>query len=182
MAGPLDREIQGRYMLNVEARDNANANASLIQQRVTPGFLVVNIEDVNDYSPQFEQNSYMADRVLESVTENTPIITVQAVDLDEGQNSAIIYSIDRALSNSSDLFEIVPSTGVVYVAKSLRGKTGWFLITVVARDQGSPPLYNSTKVHVYISDVNDHKPVFVRPPPNSTLYVYEVITLNNALI
>lgn len=50
-----------------------------------------------------------------------------------------------------------------------------FNLTVVATDGGQPPLWGTTMLLVEVIDVNDNRPVFVRPPNGTILHIREVL-------
>lgn len=50
-----------------------------------------------------------------------------------------------------------------------------FNLTVVATDGGEPPLWGTTMLLVEVIDVNDNRPVFVRPPNGTVLHIKEVL-------
>ncbi|XP_023593491.1 cadherin-23 [Trichechus manatus latirostris] len=54
-----------------------------------------------------------------------------------------------------------------------------FNLTVVAMDGGDPPLWGSTMLLVEVIDVNDNRPVFVRPPNGTILHIREEIPLHS---
>ena len=171
LEGPLDRETDDEYTLTIEAQDNYLAPLS--DRRITPRFMTIKIQDVNDYTPIFDNPSYVADNVQENAQVNTQILTVHATDDDLGDNGAIKYFVDSSNSNSSGLFNVMPTSGVVYISELLRGHVGWFVVTIIARDQGVPSLSNSTRVYIFIDDVNDHQPQITQPG-NETIYIWEV--------
>ena len=97
-----------------------------------------------------------------------------ATDLDDGRNAEIVYSIDLSPGNGTDLFDINPSTGQIYVKKQLKGNIGWYYVIVRGTDRGEEPLSNTTKVLVFIEDVNDHPPVITYPTASDVITVKEV--------
>lgn len=54
--------------------------------------VLVTILDVNDYRPRFTERAFNTS-VFENEPSGTSIITVRAVDLDEGENGAVLYSV-----------------------------------------------------------------------------------------
>ena len=173
----LDREVIPDYRLIIEARDNNLAPPS--EQRRTPGNMHVRLIDVNDNHPVFEQPLYKAE-VRENEKLQSIIAIVRATDLDEGVNAEIVYSIDFAAGNATDMFDVEPESGRVFVAKSLSGQAGEYYAIIVATDKGNPPLSNTTILQVSIEDVNDHAPVIVHPPQNLTTEIWEVRVINYA--
>lgn len=91
--------------------------------------------------------------------------TVAATDRDkQGPNSVISYS----LLQPSDLFTVDPATGDVFSKRTLRYKhthrpsspENLYSLTVVATDNGKPPMSSRTVVHVNVVDANNNAPCF----------------------
>ena len=121
----------------------------------------INVEDVNDHVPIFEERSYK-DEVKESVSVGSTVITVRATDLDTGKNADILYSI-KSQSSKPDVFRIDPKTGVISTRLKLdREKESVHTIVVEATDQGPPGerLSASTSVTITVLDENDNYPQF----------------------
>ena len=121
----------------------------------------INVEDVNDHVPIFEERSYK-DEVKESVSVGSTVITVRATDLDTGKNADILYSI-KSQSSKPDVFRIDPKTGVISTRLKLdREKESKHTIVVEATDQGPPGerLSASTSVTITVLDENDNYPQF----------------------
>lgn len=49
-----------------------------------------------------------------------------------------------------------------------------FNLTVVATDQGRPPLWGTADLIITVIDVNDNRPVFVRPANGTIIHISEV--------
>ena len=98
MSGELDREHVAQYSLTIEARDNPRLPLS--QQRKTSRRMVIDIMDINDSIPTFEQDHYEA-TVLENVLHGVIISRVRATDDDTEVNSAIRYSVKESEGNAT---------------------------------------------------------------------------------
>ncbi|RWS15474.1 hypothetical protein B4U79_12965 [Dinothrombium tinctorium] len=149
----LDYEMARNYRLIVRVQDAGSPPRSNTTQ------LLINVEDVNDNDPKFYSTLFQ-----ESVVENTPqgqsILRVQAYDPDEGQNSAITYSIKNAETLNMPL-TIDEQTGWIVTTKELDWEQGnLYEFTVVARDAGVPFRSSSASVIIRIQDVNDNNPIF----------------------
>lgn len=96
------------------------------------------------------------------------ILEIQAIDKDTGNNARITY---RILSNSTeDFFKVQPSTGWVYLYKSLdRETTDKHSMVITATDNGIPPLSATASLIVNVIDANDNDPVF-----SKTAYDFQV--------
>lgn len=88
------------------------------------------------------------------------MVTVTATDDDTGDNAKITYSID---STSTDKFTIHPSSGEISTKISLNYEDSpRYVITVTARDSGTPALSSTAEVVVTVKDLNDNNPNFLR--------------------
>ncbi|XP_027630647.1 protocadherin alpha-10-like [Tupaia chinensis] len=90
----LDRESISDYTVVVTARDGGSpslwATASVS----------VAVADVNDNAPMFDKAVYNV-KVLENARNGTPVIRLNASDLDEGSNSHIVYSFAKAVDKGN---------------------------------------------------------------------------------
>lgn len=160
---PLDRERSDRYLLNVTIYDMG------LPQKSNWRLLTVNVEDVNDNSPQFSMESYTA-AVPEDTAIGTEVIQITASDLDLGQNGEISYTLITATS----LFAINSDTGWVYVSGQLdRESMPDITLKIEARDKAERgnQKFSVTTLKVYLGDVNDCAPVFF--PKSYTCRVLE---------
>ena len=158
--GKLDREQVEFYSLNVCARDRGRPPRL--------GYLLVNVTvlDVNDNPPVFQQSDYVV-ALNESAPVGTTVLTVHATDKDIEDNSRLTYY----LPDSEGQFTIDPETGIIRTAERLDcpqqscaitrpggGCPKSCVITVFARDHGSPRQDGRTYVTVNLLDANDHDP------------------------
>ncbi|XP_024892827.1 cadherin-related tumor suppressor-like [Temnothorax curvispinosus] len=159
--GKLDREQVEFYSLNVCARDRGRPPRL--------GYLLVNVTvlDVNDNPPVFQQSDYVV-ALNESAPVGTKVLTVHATDKDSEDNSKLTYY----LPDNERKFTIDPETGTITTAEPLKcpqqrctveqpsgGCPKSCVITVFARDHGSPRQDGRTYVTVNVLDANDHDPV-----------------------
>ncbi|XP_076815367.1 protocadherin Fat 1-like isoform X2 [Clavelina lepadiformis] len=157
IARPLDRERTSEHSLRVRVSDLAAVAKETV---VMLGFVVT---DVNDNAPVFDSEVYSFE-----LQENVPVgysieRNIHAVDIDEGQNAQIRYSIPTSTADSK--FAIHPVTGQLKVTGSLDRETiEQYRFNIIATD-GSPnqPLSSSTTVAIRLADVNDNPPRFYRP-------------------
>ncbi|XP_072247435.1 cadherin-23-like isoform X1 [Leuresthes tenuis] len=163
---PLDRETKDHYTLTALARDNPGGSPN--NRRENSVQVLVTVLDVNDYRPRFTERLYNTS-VFENEPSGTSVITVTAVDLDEGENAAILYSL---LGQHSDAFSLDPNTGLVRSRRLLQSSEH-FNFTVVATDQGRPPLWGTADLIITVIDVNDNRPVFVRPANGTIIHISE---------
>ncbi|XP_049764142.1 protein dachsous-like isoform X2 [Schistocerca cancellata] len=151
---PLDRELQPNYTLSVIATDQGDPP---LHASRTFHLLVT---DINDNAPEFERAVYYAN-VLEVADPGTSVLQVRAQDRDEGDNSALSYSIADTPETHSGWFQIDARSGLVTTRAHIDCETDPVpQLTVVASDNGAPPLSSSATVLVTIHDVNDNEPIF----------------------
>uniref|UniRef100_A0A671L952 Protocadherin-16 n=1 Tax=Sinocyclocheilus anshuiensis TaxID=1608454 RepID=A0A671L952_9TELE len=148
---PVDREEQDLYNLTIVAEDHG------LQQHSSSQLLSIQVIDVNDEAPYFEESEYEA-FIAENQPAGTTVLVVSASDLDQGPNGIVTYG-----SIVGDDFSIHPVTGVITTTKALdREVQGVYAVTVYARDGGSPPNFAKTTVRVTVLDENDNRPAFGR--------------------
>lgn len=151
---PLDRESQPDYTLSVVATDQGNPPLHAART------FRLQVTDVNDNAPEFERSVYYAN-VLEVADPGTSVIQISALDVDDGNNSALTYSIIQTPDTHSSWFEIDSKTGLITTKAPVDCETDPVpQLTVVATDNGYPPLSSSATVLVTIHDVNDNEPIF----------------------
>ncbi|KAK8742193.1 hypothetical protein OTU49_002167, partial [Cherax quadricarinatus] len=149
LAQPLDYKQERSYILTVTATDAGG--------RYDTATVYVNVSDANTFPPQFENTPYSA-TIFEDAPEGSTVIMVAASDGDTGENARITYSLS---GESVPEFIIHPSTGAITTTKPLdREAQGGYLLTVTARDNGTPALSDTTDVEITVVDVNDNAPVF----------------------
>jgi hypothetical protein len=136
---------QVSYSLLISANDSIH----VIYTNIT-----VNIQDVNNHSPVFNQPSYHVN-VLENSPQGTSVLQVTATDDDRGINAEISYS-----THNSD-FAINSTTGLISTNALIdRERTSLYELVIVARDGGNR--IGATTVYITIDDINDNRPIFVQ--------------------
>ncbi|XP_023247590.1 neural-cadherin, partial [Copidosoma floridanum] len=154
----FDREKQGAYALEVEARDgapSARPNSNDQPNSVTK-FIRIGIADKNDNPPYFDKELYEAE-VDENEDIQHTVLTVTAKDHDE--SSRIRYEITSG--NLGGAFAVKNMTGAIYVAGPLDYESRKrYELKLTASDNLKE---NHTIVVIHVKDVNDNPPVFERP-------------------
>lgn len=165
-----------------EAQNIFNLEVTEISSELQVKVCVI-IQDANDNTPSFSQNSYVVS-LSESVAVGTSILTVSALDLDQGENGYITYSI-----SSPQLlpFIINQFSGIVSTTQELDFEsTESFEFVVRASDWGSP-YRRETEVNVtiHLENINDNHPVFEKFACQGTIArdfpVHQVITTMSAI-
>lgn len=155
VAAHLDREQQDEYLLKVAAVDGA-------WKAETP--LTITIQDQNDNAPEFE-HSYYSFNFPELQRAVAFVGQVIATDRDkQGPNSVISYSLQQP----SDLFTIDPATGEIFSKRTIKYKhsqiesspENMYSLTVLATDNGKPPMYSECLVNINVVDANNNPPKF----------------------
>ncbi|XP_065908820.1 protocadherin Fat 4-like [Dysidea avara] len=161
----LDFETTQVYRLQIVARDSGVPALSATAN------VIINITDINDSSPVFNQSQYNV-TVLEVTTANSVIFTASATDADVGTNANISYSI--VTGNSDNTFIIDSNTGIISLRRPLNFEsTQSYLLTLSAVNLLSDnPLQGTTRLVIFVSDVNEFFPRF-------TQAAYEATVLEN---
>ncbi|XP_055358213.1 cadherin-23 isoform X2 [Betta splendens] len=166
---PLDREKKDHYTLTAVARDNPGGSPS--NRRENAVQVLVTVVDVNDYQPRFTESVYNTS-VFENEPTGTSVVTVRAIDLDEGQNAVVLYTMMQPNSVASDAFSMDPNTGLVRSLRMLQS-TERFNLIVMAIDQGQPKLTGTAQLIITVIDVNDNRPVFVNLSNGTIITIVE---------
>ncbi|XP_013167348.1 PREDICTED: cadherin-87A [Papilio xuthus] len=141
-----------------------------VPQRSTPAAVSIDVVNVNDEEPVFAAAEYDA-AVLENADAATSVLTVTALDKDEGEFGEVSYNITGELSN---LFKIDTNTGVISVAEGAvidRENITDIYLRAVATDNAPPQIRKTTSVpvHIKVIDENDNAPVFSQKVYKSTI-------------
>nr|XP_022911091.1 cadherin-related tumor suppressor [Onthophagus taurus] len=158
LAKNLDREVTSKYSLTVTAKDAATTKALSSSTVVS-----VDVLDENDNSPEFTQTDTEI-TVVETTAVNTQLTQFRATDSDLGVNSEVTFSITAG--NRRDAFHIDPTTGTLFLRKSLDfEELSFYALNVTALDNGNPRLSATITFSVSVEDANDNPPVF----PNTAI-------------
>ncbi|XP_068182551.1 uncharacterized protein [Antennarius striatus] len=155
----LDREKVSKYEITVKATDCGEPPLSTFKT------LNIQMSDVNDNRPQFEQNP-LKFYLVENNIAGASIFSVSATDNDLDDNAAISYQIMREGSQNDikSFLNINSDNGHISALKSFDFETlKTFQFQVVATDGGTPSLSSNVTVNVFILDQNDNAPVILYP-------------------
>ncbi|XP_037992548.1 protocadherin-23-like [Motacilla alba alba] len=137
----IDREGDPTtYDLLVKATDGGGLSAQ--------AFVRIEIDDINDNQPVFEQDTYVTS-ISSHTQPGTEIINVAATDRDSGIFGTVTYEL--VPGESSSFFTVDTSTGIIYLTSALGhlARSAFFL-TVSARDGGGLPSASNAAVTVNI--------------------------------
>ncbi|XP_077122268.1 protocadherin alpha-C2-like isoform X12 [Ranitomeya variabilis] len=170
--GKLDREKCSSYNVTITATDSGVPPLS--SQKT----LYVQISDVNDNPPVFEESSYSV-YVLENNAPGVSLFSVKAMDPDANENAFVSYLIlqgDVEGIPVSSYVSIKSDNGTLYAIQSFDyEKIRAFRFVVQAQDAGNPPLSSSATVNFFILDQNDHAPKILYPAPTNSTRSIEMI-------
>ncbi|CAL8258339.1 unnamed protein product [Lota lota] len=161
----LDREQKAEYILIVRAVDGGVGP----QQKTGIATVNITILDINDNAPTWRNEPYNAN-VVEMSPVDTDVLSVLAVDPDDGDNGVVEYRI----SPPNPFYTISSSTGKIRTTgatldrESTNPRNALLMRTIVisASDRGTPPLRASVSTTVFVNllDLNDNDPTFVNLP------------------
>ncbi|NXC40831.1 PCDG5 protein, partial [Penelope pileata] len=85
------------------------------------------------------------------------LLSVTAIDPDDGSNGDVKYSVKKASDMASEFFPLDPETGAIRLVRSLDFEEGdSYELLVQAHDGGA--LFDTAKVSISVTDVNDNAP------------------------
>ncbi|XP_063155990.1 protocadherin alpha-5-like [Candoia aspera] len=150
---PLDREESPVHHLVLTATDGGEPKLSGTVQ------LVINVLDVNDNPPVFNQSLYRI-KLLENTASGTLVINLNATDLDEGVNREISYYFSNSVPLLiTKIFSINSNTGEIRLIGKLDYEDiNFYELQTVAEDKGNFPLSGHCKILVEVLDTNDNIP------------------------
>ncbi|XP_070576501.1 cadherin EGF LAG seven-pass G-type receptor 2-like isoform X2 [Ptychodera flava] len=146
---PMDYETDPtRFQIQVSVTDSASNTDHLI--------IDVHLVNLNDNPPIFTMDPYVG-TVFESDPGGTSVLVVSATDAD---GDSIVYDIEP----DSLYIEVDDITGEVRLKQPLNRETlgGMIQVTVIATDDGDPPLTGESYINITIKDVNDNAPVLTK--------------------
>ncbi|XP_038629350.1 protocadherin-15b isoform X4 [Scyliorhinus canicula] len=135
------------YTFVVEALDSGGS--------MPPGLatVIVQIKDMNDYSPEFSKPSYKG-LVAPDALKGSLITVVSADDMDpvETPASMVRYKVDMTeFPYSASIFEVEEDTGRVLTRVNLNEEPSTiFKLAIIAYDDGEPMRFNTTVVDITV--------------------------------
>uniref|UniRef100_A0A674GT60 Protocadherin gamma-A4 n=1 Tax=Taeniopygia guttata TaxID=59729 RepID=A0A674GT60_TAEGU len=159
-SGALDREQESEHRVTVVARDRGRP--ALWSSRE----LVLEVSDVNDNAPVFEEAAYSA-YVAENNAAGALVLRVQARDADAGANGRVSYWLaggSAGAAGAAPLVSVEARSGALYAQRSLDyEQCREFTLAVRAQDGGSPARSSTATVRVFVLDRNDNAPRVLWP-------------------
>ncbi|XP_041252213.1 protocadherin gamma-B5-like, partial [Onychostruthus taczanowskii] len=158
--GPLDREQASEHRVTVVARDRGRPALRSSTE------LVLEVSDVNDNAPVFEEAAYSA-YVAENNAAGALVLRVQARDADAGANGRVSYWLaggSAGAAGAAPLVSVEARSGALYAQRSLDyEQLREFTVAVRAQDGGSPARSSTATVRVFVLDRNDNAPRVLWP-------------------
>ncbi|KAK3585849.1 hypothetical protein CHS0354_038376 [Potamilus streckersoni] len=149
-------------LLTVTDKGGNSANVSLF----------ISLSDVNEYTPTFNQSTYVV-LIDEDSPKDTSVIELFATDADFSQSLAYsvkygdpwgFFTFDETKTNQININKCIN-------LDSPDNHPSTYSLIVVVTDDGSPKLTGTTYVMITVNRNNDNAPVFGATSPNSTLTV-----------
>uniref|UniRef100_A0A671PEG8 Protocadherin 2 alpha b 1 n=1 Tax=Sinocyclocheilus anshuiensis TaxID=1608454 RepID=A0A671PEG8_9TELE len=158
--GDIDYEENAAFEIRVQATDKGQVTMSGHSK------LLIEVLDINDNPPDVSVTSLLSP-VEENAGKGTVIALMTVSDPDSGKNGAVHVRLASSnpfkLQSSFQNYYSLVLNGVLD-----RENVTEYNITVIAEDEGSPPMSRAKVIQVQVSDVNDNAPRF----PNSVVYTY----------
>ncbi|XP_046717371.1 protocadherin alpha-4-like [Silurus meridionalis] len=179
--GIVDFEDKAFHELRVEAHDKGlspmTANCKVL----------VEIIDVNDNAPEMSITQLLMS-LREDAKRGTAVALVTVSDKDGETNGKVSCRLIGELpfkleSNYKNYYSVVLD------GQLDRENISQYNVTILATDEGNPPLFSAAGVHVHILDVNDNAPIFSKTkisvyvkenlPPGTLLYSLSAMDLDS---
>ncbi|XP_061581261.1 protocadherin alpha-2-like isoform X14 [Cololabis saira] len=156
--GNIDYEETRAYELRVQAMDQGSS------PRTAHAKLLIEVIDQNDNAPEISVTSQVTP-VNEGAELETIVAFITVNDKDGGTNGAtkcnVVGSVPFKLkSNYKNYYSLVVNGPLD------RENISIFNISIIATDEGNPPLSSTRLITVHVADVNDNAPRFMEPVIN----------------
>ncbi|XP_035265782.1 protocadherin alpha-8-like isoform X11 [Anguilla anguilla] len=163
VTGTIDFEQNNAFEIRAQANDKGQPPMAAHCK------VLVEVVDVNDNAPKITVTSLL-DTVKEDAKVGTAIALVSVVDNDGGKNGVVNCYTSPELpfklqTNYKNYYSLVVD-GLLD-----REVASQYNVTIIAKDEGTPPLTSSSIVTVHVSDINDNDPHF--PEPVINIYLKE---------
>ncbi|XP_071670969.1 protocadherin gamma-B5-like [Patagioenas fasciata] len=159
-ASALDREQAAEHSVTVVARDRGRPALS------SSTALVLEVSDVNDNAPVFEEAAYSA-YVAENNAAGAPVLRVLARDPDAGANGRVSYWLaggSVGAAEAAAYVSVEARSGALYAQRSFDyEQCREFAVVVRAQDGGEPARSSTATVRVFVLDRNDNAPRVLWP-------------------
>lgn len=149
----LDRETLSTHTLTIEVTDNGSPH-SLNSSTA----LIVIVDDVNDNNPFCSKTHYVVSLPEDTLT-STWITNISCSDVDIS-SPLLKYTIEAG--NNSGIFEVISSTGQIFLKKNLDFETASLhTLDIRVDDNGTPSILSTrVKLIVKVLPINEHTPTF----------------------
>ncbi|KAM4732193.1 protocadherin beta-15-like [Anableps anableps] len=150
VTGNIDYEDRPRYEVFVEAKDGYGLSSE--------AKVIIDITDENDNTPVIYVKS-LSNPIPENLSRGTEVGIINVQDRDSEKNGQVHCSTQQNVP-----FNLVPSIknyySLVTTGQLDRELVSDYNITIIATDEGSPPLSSSKTFQLSVADINDNPPVF----------------------
>ncbi|XP_064017519.1 protocadherin gamma-B5-like isoform X16 [Pogoniulus pusillus] len=157
-ASALDREQAAEHRVTLVARDRGSPALSSSAE------LVLEVSDVNDNAPVFEEEVYSA-YVEENNAAGAQVLRVLARDADAGANGRVSYWLEGGSAGEAPPpVSVEARSGAVYAQRSFDyEQCREFAVAVRAQDGGVPARSSTATVRIFVLDRNDNAPRVLWP-------------------
>ncbi|XP_071380375.1 protocadherin alpha-8-like [Centroberyx affinis] len=156
--GEIDYEENPAFEIHAQASDKGQPPMSAHCK------VLVEVIDLNDNAPEITVTSLL-NTVKEDAKVGTAIALVSVLDKDGGKNGLV-----QAVIVNEPPFKLETNYkkyySLVVYARLDRESKAQYNVTIVATDEGTPPLSSTSIISVDVSDVNDNAPRFSEPVIN----------------
>ncbi|XP_053092849.1 protocadherin alpha-3 isoform X6 [Pangasianodon hypophthalmus] len=150
--GVVDFETENAVEIRVQAKDKGDKPRAALCK------VLVEIVDINDNVPEISVNS-LVNMIKEDAPAGTMVGLITVKDSDAGKNGAVNLKIHNSVPFK--IQHTYKNKYSIVVDGSLdRESVSQYNITLIATDEGTPPLSSTSVITVHISDVNDNAPRF----------------------
>ncbi|XP_061449779.1 cadherin-15 [Rhineura floridana] len=156
----LDHEEQDRFELLVSVQNQSPLELAAPKAARALATVRVQVLDANE-APFFQENPWRGS-VKEGMPPGTEITLYRAIDPDTFQAQELKYS------QAADLvswLQVDPESGLVQTRQEVPPRStfpdGWYIMHILASDNGNPSLTATGTLSIEVLEVNDHAPLLL---------------------
>ncbi|CAB0007597.1 unnamed protein product [Nesidiocoris tenuis] len=145
----------------------------------------ITIEDINDNSPVFDKVNYQ-ESVPQDLPQDREVMRISATDIDDGNNSKVLYDLQAVRIEDRGYFRIDQNTGVIFLNRTIDRSAGQkYNLRATATDQGENQLSSTINLDIMVVESNKKSPSFTSIPSSPIIlpeslrnYSYNIATLS----
>ncbi|UJR23399.1 hypothetical protein I4U23_026407 [Adineta vaga] len=129
--------------------------------------LILTVEDINEFRPQFVDNTRDVQAIQLNISEGVPVghvLPIPSATDKDGEDDELVYWLEKTTKIPFELISFGSNQIALNVTEPLdREIQDFYEVKLTARDQGNHT--TTISIHISINDINDNVPIFDQQTP-----------------